>query len=204
LAVEPITPKGHRTRQAILHAARTVFARDGYVEARMSDIAREASLSTGALYRYFPGKEEVFAALISDLHEQLFRSSGGTNHDLADNPYETLLEANRGYLAVYYENRDVMRSFIEAAAVDTRFREIWWRMRQRHIDRFLAAVACAGRARPSPDGKPELLVEAMACMVEQSAYVWFAHEELREVPPTVDDAARTVTGVWYRTFFGEC
>ena len=167
----------------------------------MSDIAGQARLSTGALYRYFRSKDDVFASLIADLHEELFRSSRANGHSLTDRPYEALLEANRGYLTVYQANRDVMRSFVEAAAVDSRFRDIWWQMRQRHVDRFLAAVSRASAAGAPGNGQLALLADAMACMVEQSAYVWFAQEELRDRAPTVDEAARAVTDAWYRAFF---
>lgn len=36
-------------------------------------------------------------------------------HRFATSPYEALLEANAGYLPTYYDNRYVMRAFIEAA-----------------------------------------------------------------------------------------
>jgi AcrR family transcriptional regulator len=49
----PTTRKGRRTRGKVLDAAGRVFARDGYVDARMLDIATETGLSTGGLYRYF-------------------------------------------------------------------------------------------------------------------------------------------------------
>ena len=65
----PTTPKGRRTWQQLLEAARAVFARDGYVNARMADIAEEAGLSMGALYRYFENKESVFEHLVTDIHE---------------------------------------------------------------------------------------------------------------------------------------
>src|SRR5919201_662901 len=100
----PSTPKGVRTRVRILDAARAVFAADGFVEARMSDIARRSRLSAGGLYRYFMSKEDVFAALVSDLVDELYEASGHTIHSFAAHPYEALLEANRGYLSVYYEN----------------------------------------------------------------------------------------------------
>jgi AcrR family transcriptional regulator len=56
MPANPTTKKGLRTRGTILEAAARVFARDGYVEARMLDIASEAGLSTGGLYRYFDNK----------------------------------------------------------------------------------------------------------------------------------------------------
>ena len=42
----------------------SVFARDGFRSARMSDVAREAGLSEAALYRYVDGKEGLFVLAI--------------------------------------------------------------------------------------------------------------------------------------------
>jgi AcrR family transcriptional regulator len=46
-------------RQGILDAARTVFARKGIQTATMAEIASEAGLSAGAIYRYYPSKERL-------------------------------------------------------------------------------------------------------------------------------------------------
>lgn len=50
----------------ILDGARAVFLRDGFDGASMSDIAREAGVSKGTLYVYFPSKEALFAANVRD------------------------------------------------------------------------------------------------------------------------------------------
>ncbi len=52
-----------RKRQ-ILHAAASVFARKGLSDATIADIAAQAGVSHGLLYRHFAGKEDVFAAII--------------------------------------------------------------------------------------------------------------------------------------------
>lgn len=201
MAAVPTTPKGKRTREQLLSAARRVFARDGYVGATMSAIAEEAGVSLGGLYRYFTNKEDVFESLIGDIHEELYRASGQTEHDFRSAPYEALLDANRGYLDHYYEHRDVMRALIEAANVDARFRDFWFNMRDRHIDRFVAALR-DGHGIDQIDGLPvRLAAEAAACMVEQSAYVWYAQEHLHDGPVTVDDAAAVVTRAWHGLFF---
>jgi AcrR family transcriptional regulator len=197
----PVTTKGRRTRERILKAAREVFARDGYVDARMSDIAETTGVSNGALYRYFDSKDAVLSALIGDLHVQLYESSGHTRHDFASSPYEALLEANRGYLTSYCENRDIMRAFIEAAAVDIGFRQIWWEMRRRHVDRFVAVLARSHGISSVDSLDIEVATDALACMAEQAAYVWFAHAELNSRSVSVEDAARVVTRAWYRMFF---
>lgn len=201
MAAKPTTNKGLRTRGKILDAARVVFARDGYVDARMVEIAEGADVSTGGLYRYFKDKTDVFAALIEDLHEELYRASGKTVATLRDDPRQALAEANRGYIEHYFAHRDVMRAFIEAASVDSRFRTIWWTMRQRHVERFVIALRSLGIV--AVDGiAVELVSESMACMAEQCCYVWFAHEDMRDEPVNLDDAVESVTAAWYAATFG--
>jgi AcrR family transcriptional regulator len=56
-------------RAQILEAAATVFARLGFQQARMDDIAAEARLSKGALYLYFDSKDAIIAGLMRDLFD---------------------------------------------------------------------------------------------------------------------------------------
>ena len=51
-------------RQAIVDAARTVFAELGYGETTVRDIIRRTGLASGTFYNYFKSKEEVFEALM--------------------------------------------------------------------------------------------------------------------------------------------
>ncbi len=51
-------------REAILQAARQVFATIGYDSASVRDIIRETSLASGTFYNYFRSKEEVAEALM--------------------------------------------------------------------------------------------------------------------------------------------
>jgi AcrR family transcriptional regulator len=46
-------------RQSILEAAAAVFSRRGVREATMAEVAREAGVSPGAIYRYFEGKDQL-------------------------------------------------------------------------------------------------------------------------------------------------
>lgn len=182
-----------------MNAGRTVFARDGYVDARMSDVATEAETSLGALYRYFGNKEDLFAQVIADLHEDLFQSST-SSHDFAQEPYQVLLDANRGYLELYQKNGAVMKAFIQAAHVEDRFRKIWWDMRERHVQRFVQALKASHGITDVNGIRTDVLTESMACMVEQSAYVWFSNP----AEPAIDlqDAIAAVSNNWYAAFFG--
>jgi len=51
------------TRARILASACRCFARSGYSHTSNRDIAREAGVTTGALYHYFDSKAELFAAV---------------------------------------------------------------------------------------------------------------------------------------------
>lgn len=52
-----------RTREQLVAAASRVFARRGYHQATVEEIAAEAGFSTGAVYSNFSGKEQLFLAL---------------------------------------------------------------------------------------------------------------------------------------------
>jgi AcrR family transcriptional regulator len=197
----PTTKKGLHTRDKILEAAARVFAQSGYVEARMLDIATGAGLSTGGLYRYFDNKTDVFAALIADLHEDFYNYSGHTRKLLSEDPLAALTEANRGYIEHYHRNRHVMRAFIEAAAVEERFQTILHDMRERHVRRF-ARTYRELSGRSDVRGVPiETMTEALACMVEQCCYVWFALDEDFNGSTSVDDAVLATSEAWFATIF---
>jgi AcrR family transcriptional regulator len=54
-------------QKQILDAAITEFARQGFHETRMEDIARASGLSKGALYLYYKSKDAIIAALLRTL-----------------------------------------------------------------------------------------------------------------------------------------
>ena len=64
--------KGHRTqrmprearRRQLLQAAHEVFVGNGYHGASMDDIADVAKVSKPVLYQHFPGKRELYLALL--------------------------------------------------------------------------------------------------------------------------------------------
>jgi TetR/AcrR family fatty acid metabolism transcriptional regulator len=56
-------PDKHRQ---IIDAAVRVFARNGYYNSRVSDIAREAGVASGTIYLYFKTKEEILVSLFRE------------------------------------------------------------------------------------------------------------------------------------------
>jgi TetR/AcrR family fatty acid metabolism transcriptional regulator len=50
-------------REAILRAAISVFAHNGYFNSKVADIAREAGVADGTVYLYFKSKEEILHSI---------------------------------------------------------------------------------------------------------------------------------------------
>src|ERR1700747_2769296 len=63
-----------RNHDAILAAAKAVFAHAG-TDAPMEDVARAAGVGKGTLYRRFPTREHLFAAILQDRVDELDRSA---------------------------------------------------------------------------------------------------------------------------------
>ncbi len=58
-------------RQQILDAARACFLRNGFHQTSMQDVIKEANLSVGAVYRYFPSKNDLITALAEQVIDQI-------------------------------------------------------------------------------------------------------------------------------------
>ncbi|MFG2557133.1 TetR/AcrR family transcriptional regulator [Streptomyces sp. NPDC048581] len=67
-ATPPLRSDAERNRERIIAAARTVFGRDG-LSASMASVARQAEVGIATLFRHFPGKEDLVAAVFADRME---------------------------------------------------------------------------------------------------------------------------------------
>jgi TetR/AcrR family fatty acid metabolism transcriptional regulator len=56
----------------ILEAAIKVFAKSGYHNSRINQIAKEAGIASGSVYLYYKNKEEVLASIFKKVWEQLY------------------------------------------------------------------------------------------------------------------------------------
>jgi TetR/AcrR family transcriptional regulator, fatty acid metabolism regulator protein len=62
-------------RRAILDAAISVFARQGFHNARVSDVAAEAGVAYGLVYHYFDSKDQMLNELFSERWQLLLEAS---------------------------------------------------------------------------------------------------------------------------------
>src|SRR5919107_2707961 len=62
-SLSPTRPPVADKREAILRAATRVFARNGYFNAKVADIAASAGVADGTVYLYFKSKEEILHSI---------------------------------------------------------------------------------------------------------------------------------------------
>ncbi|WP_406280295.1 TetR/AcrR family transcriptional regulator [Nocardia sp. NBC_00881] len=103
-----MTEKAERTRLRLLEAAEVVFARRGYAPATVDEIAEEAGMSIGALYKRLGGKEEAFLSVFERYLDQRLGeirglSSAAIGADEAAAAWIALIRARRQQLLLFVE-----------------------------------------------------------------------------------------------------
>jgi AcrR family transcriptional regulator len=116
--------KGQETRSRLLVAGKRVFERDGFLRARIADIAAEAGLSHGSFYHYFETKEAIFREIAEGIEVQLLSMNDSVHehhHSDAD-PVERIRAANRSYLIAYKKESKIMKVIEEVSRYDEEVR----------------------------------------------------------------------------------
>jgi TetR/AcrR family transcriptional regulator, fatty acid metabolism regulator protein len=96
----PVTEESPRTtskRERILRAAVEVFARNGYFNAKVSEIAKAAGVADGTIYLYFDGKEDLLITIFRE-HTRTYLQSLQTHLESISRPEDRFRAAIRHHL----------------------------------------------------------------------------------------------------------
>ncbi len=141
-ANEPRSAKGWRTRAKLVEGGKVVFARDGFLNARITDIAAEAGVSYGAFYHYFDTKEELFREIAETVEVRLLALDDLPRDDTHEHdPYERIHAANRSYLEAYRKEAKIMAVIVEVSRYDDQVRQVRDRRQEEFGERLAASVA---------------------------------------------------------------
>ena len=176
----------------LLDAARRVFERDGYVDARVADIAGLAGVAHGTFYTYFDSKREVFRALMAEVRDQIAEAIA-VPAGRPSGVIERLDLANRRFLDVYRGNSRLMLLFEQVATIDPEIGEYRQCCRRAHVDRIAGAIRrLQRRDLADADLDSQTAAAALVSMLSNFAYHWLAMAE-----PFDDELAkRTLTRLW--------
>ena len=171
----PVSARGLRSQAALVRAARVVFERDGFLDARIVDICAEAGVATGSFYTYFKTKEDAFAAVMAEVHEETLHPRLTAISD-GENPRAAIDSANRAYLAAYKRNARLMTLIEQVALIDDRFLELRLKRAHAFAERNASAIArlqARGLADPTLD--PLGTAHAINAMVSRMASLVFVY-----------------------------
>src|ERR1700722_9348726 len=73
-----------QTRAALVAAGRRLFGEQGFAGTSVEDLAREARVTTGALYHHFSTKTSLFEAVFEEAHAELMAASAQRAGDAPD------------------------------------------------------------------------------------------------------------------------
>lgn len=150
--------EGRDARDELLAAALRVFARCGYRDAGVDEIAAEAGFSKGALYWHFSGKEDLLLALIDERVDAPMRDRVAL---LASAPpdQDMSIEATRTFAQQLEEQREALLLEREYSSLAIRDPELRARYIERQTEQRVA-LAAALEARARHLGMPSLSTPA--------------------------------------------
>lgn len=192
-AVGPATARGEVTRAKILREARTVFQRDGYLEARVADIAAEAGVSHGSFYSYFDSKEAVFCAVATQSIEDLMaRLTVGDGPQPSD-PVARIREANRRYIEAYRDDAAIFGLVEQVVLINDDIRALRLDAKTTFVARLVRGIEhMRAEGEIGEIGRPDLVAESLALMVDRTCYMWFVLNQRYDY----DDMLENLTTLW--------
>jgi AcrR family transcriptional regulator len=190
------TRRGAETRARLVEAAKEIFERDGFLEARITDIAQRAGVSHGSYYHYFDSKEQLFRE-VAELQEEAL-TAPAQDPRLANSADDTARErigkANRRYLERYRDEARIMGVIEQVSRYDDHVNDV--RMKRMHFfaDRSERAIRqWQGEGIADTAVDPVVAADALGAMIARFAEMWLV-QGYREYD--FDHAVEQVTQLW--------
>ena len=186
-------------RACILQAARCVFARQGYAETVVDDIAGQAGIGKGTLYLYFDSKEDIFlAALLEDARrmENLTRERMEAVEAWGDkiSAYVMVrlefLDSNPDFLRIYLAEFRSM--IVRGARMPTGLFDCVRESEGRLAQVFAAAMAKNEIRQVDPDLAARTLSDLTRGLMERRLLGWYSGADAKDARFALDLVCRAL------------
>jgi AcrR family transcriptional regulator len=172
----PRSRKGIETRARLVAAAKEVFELDGFLDARISDIAERAGLSHGSFYHYFESKEEVFREVAAAVEERLQEPLYSVILDSSSTapPFERIHEGIRRNLEAYRDEARIMGVIEQVSRFDDELRAS--RHERHHVSSAQIADSIRRLQRHGLADKqldPDIAAAGLGAMTYRFPEMWF-------------------------------
>jgi len=183
------------TREALIDAARRLWADKGFFATSTAEIVEAAGAGTrGALYHHFADREELFLAVFDAVQEELTTSMAPTKIDEVD-PISRVRRVLLVFLDLVAERPDAQALLIDGPAVFG-----WRRWRELESQRGLAAIENLLEAAVQADQIAAHLVQPLAAlllglMTDAALLVATSEDPARARASTADAFAKLLDGL---------
>jgi TetR/AcrR family fatty acid metabolism transcriptional regulator len=171
-------PQREEKRQRILRAAIDEFARKGYFSARMSDVAKAASVADGTLYLYFEGKEHLLISIFDDVLSRFISQLKAEIEDV-DDPIAKLEIMVRLHLQTLAQDRSLAQVLQIETRHSRRFMSLLTRGRLGEYLDLLRAIIQEGQDRGvfRHDLSPGLATDLVFGAVDELVNSWLLADD---------------------------
>jgi AcrR family transcriptional regulator len=171
------------TRDALIAAARPLFAAQGFAEAALETIVRAAGVTRGALYHHFADKTELFAAVFEQVEAEVAAQMGEAIAASGQTDPVEVMRLGAGFWLDACSDPEVQRIvLVDAPAVLgwTRWTEIGNRYNVGLVRALLTDAVETGRIPSQPIEATALTI--LGAMREATLYVALAedHDQARQ------------------------
>ncbi len=153
-------------RRQIIEAATKAFSRDGYVEARVEDIARAAGVAPTAIYYHFGSKEELFTqalrSAMAGFSERIFQARPDFEAPNVEG-LRKVLAAGWDFWRTHPDEARLVARYSEGPTPQTRALRREWE--ERHLQRAYDYAPAARSARSTRKAREQHAAHSMAIRV---------------------------------------
>jgi AcrR family transcriptional regulator len=190
----PRSRKGERTRARLIDAAREVFERDGFLTARIADIASTAGLSQGSFYHYFESKEQIFREVAAAQEQRLTAPDTEQRARETATPRAVIAAANLRYFERYRDAADLMGVIEQVSRYDEPVNAARFATMQHFVERAERSIRRLQReGLADTDLDPTIASDALGAMVARFAEIWLV-QGYREYD--FDEAVEQLSRLW--------
>jgi AcrR family transcriptional regulator len=192
-----LTGRGLRTRARLVVAARKVFERIPFNQARLTDITAAAGVAAGTFYTYFDSKEEIFREVADQVLLELSTAARRDPDNTEGDAIRDIAHASRQYFLACLRNAGVVRSMEQLAVSDEgidKSRRSTVRVGVKRVERWIRRLQEQGICDLELD--PRTTAIALHTMNVRVAY---DHLLPSGDPKDVEPLVQAVTRVWART-----
>jgi AcrR family transcriptional regulator len=150
---------GEETKQQILTAARKTFTGQGYAQASIRSIAREAGISVGGVYLHFKNKEELYQTIQNEWMDQLNRNTTtalSSSHEPAE-AIAAFITASIDFVRSHREMINLMGREL-GFSYDCELKRGFFQERRRLIADLIDQGVAAGTFRPCDSGEAARII----------------------------------------------